>query len=189
MNPRSDYMKEKEALFNRVITNWNKANEYIYGLEKLVSKEGDGNSTMKTEKASEIINDVMLAKVKEIMEIPANDTTIYDDEWFWLEWTPTSECFWYVFGKTQNARQTLEHNNYDGEATYALRHGQASFANGWLMVWRGNYEPKTTIIKKGDGIEYFAEAKGFDPDEITEILTMEEGDVWQGDANGLYIFR
>ena len=62
--------------------------------------------------------------------------------------------------------------------------------DGWLCVWTQGYEANAKMIEgREEAIEYFTEDIGFNKDDIAEILSLEDSDYWDGDMNGLKIFK
>ena len=62
--------------------------------------------------------------------------------------------------------------------------------DGWLCVWTQGYEANAKIIEsREEAVEYFTEDTGFNEEDIVEILEMEDSDYWNGDLNGLMVFK
>ena len=60
--------------------------------------------------------------------------------------------------------------------------------DGWLCIWRFGYECNVKMIENGDeAVEYFTKDNGFD--DSAAILGLEEGEIWDKDANGLIIVK
>lgn len=167
---------DKRKEFKLVIANWTEASKFMYKLAELA------NAVDAIDEPAMKVNNIMLAKVKEIMEIPQTDVTLYDDEWFWAEWTATDECFWYVLGKTQTVRQDAMLNKRCEIDNY-------SFTDKWLCVWSIGYSTQFSLITKEEAPKMFIEGLGYDKEDIDKIMNLEPHETWEEDPNGLRIFK
>ncbi len=62
--------------------------------------------------------------------------------------------------------------------------------DGWLCVWTQGYESNVKLIEnRVEAIEYFIEDIGFSKEDTVEILELENSDYWDGDPNGLKVFK
>ncbi len=62
--------------------------------------------------------------------------------------------------------------------------------DGWLCIWRFGYECNAKMIEnRQEAWDYFKEDVGFSKEDIAEIMLLEEGNYWDGDPNGLVIYK
>jgi hypothetical protein len=73
--------------FQDAVSNWQSAYRAIY---KLV------NDPDKAVVLQEPVHDAMLEQVSKILVCEVKD--LLQDDWYWLEWEPTIECFYYLCG-------------------------------------------------------------------------------------------
>jgi hypothetical protein len=85
--------------FQTVVSNWQNACKTI---DKFVSDIEESISLQ------EPLHDIMLEQVSKILVCEIED--LIQDNWFWLEWEPTVECFYYIYG----VARTNEANRQEG---------------------------------------------------------------------------
>ena len=61
---------------------------------------------------NEVYETVILNKIVDLMNAN-NISDIVSDDWFWLDWTNTRDCFMFVYGLTVAVREENEVNNID----------------------------------------------------------------------------
>jgi len=167
----------KYKSFARIIKSWNQATEGICSLSNACNLEDEAEEEI--ENIRHQIDDIMLTAVKKLMEIPVEDTTIYDDEWFWAEWDTSIECFYYVYGKTQFVR--CDRNMQPDKERLNLREGD------FLNITPGKAKPIVNIISSSYAIEFFS--NNFNEEDYTKVMMLNSGQFYETDEEGIFIFK
>ncbi len=147
----------KYKRFQEIIHGWVRAQEGLCTMAK-----EDEVDQLRNE-----VDRLMLKLIRELFEISKDDHRILDDEWFWLEWDSTKECFYYIYGKTSNERTDRQYS--PGPLIDWPK-------DAFLCVLRGGKTIEAKVILKEKAQDYFNSIDlAFTYAEQQEIHALESG--------------
>jgi hypothetical protein len=131
--------------FQTVVSNWQNACKTI---DKFVSDIEESISLQ------EPLHDIMLEQVSKILVCEIED--LIQDNWFWLEWEPTVECFYYIYG----VARTNEANRQEGPDYYKVlknwldRHDIDEAKLVYTQLDKGDYRIVNRVIVCDNAPDY-----------------------------------
>ena len=181
MSTQQERLNETKQEFKRLVQAYNNTQERFYDLSKrAIDVYVDLDDKWK-EHADECIRNLFFGQIQELFCLSDKQLPyLYQDEWFWAEWTGTDDCFYFVYGLATSIKERVVSEPLD---TFEWNKDE------FLCVWRGNYTPQVKVVNIMEADDYFTGANGFNDSDREEIISLGSGEYYDGDANGLFVFK
>lgn len=105
--------KEMMAHFKLMVKAWGNASDGIYELIQVNDRvfETEGNDLLDRLRIE--LDDEYFKIMRTIFMVDQDCSAITNDDWFWLEWDTSDNCFWFVYGLTAPDREDFKVNKHN----------------------------------------------------------------------------
>ncbi len=115
LNQTAERIDRKKTTFKRLVIQWEKVTNGLYETRDVFNTINDEEAENDNwlQGLREVYENKYFEQLRILFETDEKCTELYNDDWFWAEWTATDNCFYFVYGLTAANREEFLVNKHN----------------------------------------------------------------------------